>query len=104
MSHLRRSLLTNERGRPPPIRHAGELAKVRQVAAAADKLRRERWRAEESQRIKEATVRSLEPEIQRIIQKGKADIQRLKAMHEVRPAESGLSLRHIQWFSVGGKY
>ena len=96
MSHLHRSLSTNERGHLPPLRHAGELAKVRQVAAAADKLRRERWRAEESQRIKEATVRSLEPEIQRIIQKGKADVQRLKAMHEVRPAESGLSLRHIQ--------
>ena len=95
MSHLHRSLSTNEQG-PPPLRHVGELAKVRQVAAAADKLRRERWRAEESQRIKEATVRSLEPEIQRIIQKGKADVQRLKAMHEVRPPESGLSLRHIQ--------
>ena len=48
-----------------------------------DKLRREKWRSEESQRIKEATVRSLEPEIQRIIAKGKADIQRLKTLHEV---------------------
>ena len=59
------------------------MAKTRQVAAAADKLRREKWRAEETQRIKEATVKSLEPEIQRIIAKGKAEIQRLKALHEV---------------------
>ena len=56
---------------------------MRQVGAATDKLRREKWRAEESRRIKEATVRSLEPEIQRIIQKGKTDIQRLKATQEV---------------------
>lgn len=56
---------------------------MRQVATAADKLRREKWRAEESQKIKEATVRGLEPEIQRIIAKGKADIQRLKTLHEV---------------------
>ncbi|CAI8049619.1 Centrosomal protein of 131 kDa [Geodia barretti] len=62
--------------------HVAELEKVRQVAAATDKLRREKWRAEESRRIKEATVRSLEPEIQRIIQKGKTDIQRLKATQE----------------------
>ena len=53
------------------------------MAAAADKLRREKWRAEETQRIKEATVKSLEPEIQRIIAKGKAEIQKLKALHEV---------------------
>ena len=64
-------------------RHATELAKQKQVAAAADKLRRERWRAEETQRIKEVTVKGLEPEIQRIIAKGKAEIQKLKALHEV---------------------
>ncbi len=59
-----------------------ELNKVKQVSAAADKLRRERWRSEETQRIKEATVKGLEPEIQRIIAKGKAEIQKLKAIHE----------------------
>ena len=69
-----------------------ELEKVRQVAAATDKLRREKWRAEESRRIKEATVRSLEPEIQRIIQKGKTDIQRLKATQEVSIRPGGSSI------------
>ena len=59
------------------------------MAAATDKLRREKWRAEESRRIKEATVRSLEPEIQRIIQKGKTDIQRLKATQEVSIRRGG---------------
>ena len=61
---------------------------MKQVAAVADKLRREKWRAEESQRIKEATVKSLEPEIQRIIARGKAEIQKLKAVHEAELLQS----------------
>lgn len=64
-------------------RHAVELEKQKQTYVAAEKVRRERWRAEETQRIKEATVKSLEPEIQRIIGRGKAEIQKLKAVHEV---------------------
>ena len=50
---------------------------------AAEKLRQEKWRTQETKRIKETTVKSLEPEIQRIIAKGKAEIQKLKALHEV---------------------
>ena len=65
------------------ISHATELEKQKQTFAAAEKLRREKWRTEETQRIKEATVKSLEPEIQRIIAKGKTEIQKLKALHEV---------------------
>jgi 5-azacytidine-induced protein 1 len=68
--------------------HTAELAKIKQVSAAADKLRREKWRAEETQRIKESTVKSLEPEIQRIIAKGKAEIQKLKAIHEAELLQS----------------
>ena len=63
--------------------HAAELEKQKQTSVATEKLRREKWRADETQRIKEATVKSLEPEIQRIIARGKAEIQKLKAMHEV---------------------
>lgn len=62
--------------------HAAELSKLKQVSAAADKMRREKWRAEETQRIKEATVKGLEPEIQRIIARGKAELQKQKALHE----------------------
>ena len=65
------------------VRHSAQLEKLRQTAAAGEKLRREKWRADETQRIKEATVKSLEPEIQRIIAKGKAEIQKIKALHEV---------------------
>lgn len=65
------------------LRYAAEMEKMKATTVAAEKMRRERWRAEETQRIKEATVKSLEPEIQRIIARGKAEIQKLKAMHEV---------------------
>ena len=68
--------------------HTAELHKLKQVSAAADKLRREKWRTEETQKIKEATVKGLEPEIQKIIAKGKADIQKLKALHEAELLQS----------------
>ena len=61
---------------------SSEISKLKQVTAAAEKLRREKWKSDETQRIKEATVKSLEPEIQRIIAKGKAEVQKLKAVHE----------------------
>lgn len=63
-------------------KHSTEVSKLKQVTAAAEKLRREKWKSEETQRIKETTVKSLEPEIQRIIAKGKGEVQKLKALHE----------------------
>ena len=83
-------------------RHAVELEKQKQTYVAAEKVRRERWRAEETQRIKEATVKSLEPEIQRIIGRGKAEIQKLKAVHEVSKSTCNtlfISTRLIYYFS-----
>ena len=75
--------------------HAAELSQQKQVALAAEKLRQEKWRSQEAKRIKEATVKSLEPEIQRIIAKGKAEIQKLKALHEV--CHHDLSKQHVGW-------
>ena len=43
---------------------------------------RERWIAEKSNKIKEMTVKGLEPEIQKLIAKNKAEIKRLNAVHE----------------------
>ena len=51
---------------------------------ATEKLRRERWVAEQSKKIKEITVKGLEPEIQRLIAKHKAEVQKIKVLHEVR--------------------
>ena len=43
---------------------------------------RERWIAEKSNKIKEMTVKGLEPEIQKLIAKNKAEIKRLNAVQE----------------------
>ena len=60
-----------------------ELAKQKEVSAATEKLRRERWMAEHGKKIKEMTVKGLEPEIQRLIAKHKAEVQKIKVLHEV---------------------
>lgn len=65
-------------------RHTLELTKQKEVAVATEKLRRERWVAEQSKKIKEITVKGLEPEIQRLIAKHKAEVQKIKVLHEVR--------------------
>ena len=65
-------------------RNTLELTKQKEVAIATEKLRRERWIAEQSKRIKEITVKGLEPEIQRLIAKHKAEVQKIKVLHEVR--------------------
>lgn len=61
-----------------------ELTKQKEVAVATEKLRRERWVAEQSKKIKEITVKGLEPEIQRLIAKHKAEVQKIKVLHEVK--------------------
>lgn len=50
---------------------------------AAEKLRREKWIKEKTQEIKEITVKGLEPDIQKLIAKHKAEIKKIKAMKQV---------------------
>ncbi|KAL5258826.1 hypothetical protein ACHWQZ_G009330 [Mnemiopsis leidyi] len=59
-----------------------EVKKQREAIEAAEKIKRERWIAEKSNKIKEMTVKGLEPEIQKLIAKNKAEIKRLNAVHE----------------------
>ncbi|PAA93717.1 hypothetical protein BOX15_Mlig032023g27, partial [Macrostomum lignano] len=63
-------------------RHAAELTRVKELHAAAEKLRREKWEAEKTKKIKELTVKGLEPEIQAMVARHKQEIQRLRAQHE----------------------
>lgn len=49
----------------------------------AEKLRREKWIKDKSQQIKELTVKGLEPDIQKLIAKHKAEIKKLKSVHQV---------------------
>lgn len=46
-----------------------------QLVIAAEKLKREKWVAEQAARVKELTIKGLEPEVQRILTAHKAQLQ-----------------------------
>ncbi|KAH9513151.1 hypothetical protein Btru_036007 [Bulinus truncatus] len=68
--------------------HVIELTKLKEVQAAAEKLRREKWIEDKTKKIKEMTVKGLEPEIQRLISKHKSDIKKIKQIHEAELLEA----------------
>ena len=51
-----------------------EVRRLREQWSAAEKAKRDKWVAEQSARIKEMTVKGLEPELQRILEKSKAEV------------------------------
>ena len=64
-----------------------EVKKQKKLAEAAEKIRREKWVREKTQEIKENSVKGLEPDIQKLITKHKAEIKKIKAMKQVRRGE-----------------
>ncbi|XP_072259601.1 centrosomal protein of 131 kDa isoform X3 [Pyxicephalus adspersus] len=65
-----------------------EMAKLQELMTAKEKVRREKWIDEKTKKIKEITVKGLEPEIQRLIAKHKQEIRKLKALHEAELLQS----------------
>lgn len=65
-----------------------EMKKLQELMAATEKVRREKWIDEKTKKIKEITVKGLEPEIQRLISKHKQEIRKLKALHEAELLQS----------------
>lgn len=59
------------------------MKKQKEITEAAEKIRREKWIKEKTQEIKEITVKGLEPDIQKLIAKHKAEIKKIKAMKQV---------------------
>ncbi|XP_077184361.1 centrosomal protein of 131 kDa isoform X7 [Paroedura picta] len=59
-----------------------EIKKLKELMSATEKIRREKWIDEKTKKIKEITVKGLEPEIQKLIAKHKQEIKKLKALHE----------------------
>ncbi|CAF3507731.1 unnamed protein product [Rotaria sp. Silwood1] len=72
----------NDRMRSVEETHHNELQKLKDVHEAAEKLRREHWIEEKTKKIKELTVRGLEPEIQKLISKHKNELTKMKTVHE----------------------
>ena len=57
--------------------HAVEMQKAKELFQAAEKMRREKWVEEKTKKIKEITVRGLEPEIQKLIARHKAEVKKV---------------------------
>jgi 5-azacytidine-induced protein 1 len=78
--------------------HQHELQQLKDSHESAERLRRERWIEEKTRKIKELTVRGLEPEIQRLISKHKNEIAKLKTIHEAEllTADERASQRYIR--------
>ncbi|XP_054249719.1 centrosomal protein of 131 kDa [Indicator indicator] len=65
-----------------------EIKKLKELMSATEKIRREKWMDEKTKKIKEITVKGLEPEIQKLIAKHKQDIRKLKLLHEAELLQS----------------
>ncbi|XP_069728573.1 centrosomal protein of 131 kDa isoform X2 [Phaenicophaeus curvirostris] len=68
--------------------HELEIKKLKELMSATEKIRREKWIDEKTKKIKEITVKGLEPEIQKLITKHRQDIKKLKMLHEAELLQS----------------
>nr|XP_046232926.1 centrosomal protein of 131 kDa isoform X2 [Scatophagus argus] len=59
-----------------------EIKKLKELMSATEKMRREKWIDEKTKKIKEITVKGLEPEIQKLISKHKQELKKLRTLHE----------------------
>ncbi|XP_028287624.1 centrosomal protein of 131 kDa isoform X2 [Parambassis ranga] len=62
--------------------HEMEIKKLKDLMSATEKVRREKWIDEKTKKIKEITVKGLEPEIQKLISKHKQELKKLRTLHE----------------------
>jgi len=63
-------------------RHNDEMKRQKEAWSASEKVRREKWMEEKTREIKTATIKGLEPEVQRILSKHKKEIRRLEDRKE----------------------
>nr|XP_015817615.2 centrosomal protein of 131 kDa isoform X4 [Nothobranchius furzeri] len=60
-----------------------EIKKLKDLMSATEKIRREKWIDEKTKKIKDITIKGLEPEIQKLISKHKQELKKLRTLHEV---------------------
>ncbi|NXK65445.1 CP131 protein, partial [Sylvietta virens] len=68
--------------------HELEIKKLKELMSATEKVRREKWIEEKTKKIKEITVKGLEPEIQKLLAKHREDIRQLKLLHQAELLQS----------------
>ncbi|XP_076230569.1 centrosomal protein dilatory isoform X4 [Nomia melanderi] len=62
-------------------RHTVELQRAKEHYAAAEKIKRERWIEARTTKIKEMTVKGLEPELRKMMEQHSEEIQNLRNLH-----------------------
>ncbi|KAG7212680.1 hypothetical protein KM043_012959 [Ampulex compressa] len=79
-------------------RHLVELQRARDHYAAAEKIRRERWLEARTIKIKEMTVKGLEPELRSMVDRHQQEVQEIRSAHikELQDAELRLIRRSNQ--------
>uniref|UniRef100_A0A3Q2UUU6 Centrosomal protein 131 n=1 Tax=Haplochromis burtoni TaxID=8153 RepID=A0A3Q2UUU6_HAPBU len=75
-----------------------EIKKLKDLMSATEKIRREKWIDEKTKKIKEITVKGLEPEIQKLISKHKQELKKLRTLHEAEllQADDRAAQRYIR--------
>ncbi|XP_025833101.1 centrosomal protein of 131 kDa isoform X2 [Agrilus planipennis] len=73
-------------------RHRVELQKVKDMQKADEKIRREKWMDNKTQKIKELTVKSLEPELEKMAARHQRELSELRALHKNEIED--MELRH----------
>ncbi|XP_027144840.1 centrosomal protein of 131 kDa isoform X2 [Larimichthys crocea] len=78
--------------------HEMEIKKLKELMSATEKIRREKWIDEKTKKIKEITVKGLEPEIQKLISKHKQELKKLRTLHEAEllQADDRVAQRYVR--------
>ena len=65
-------------------RHANEVQQLKQSLAQQEALRRQKWQESKTKELKEMTIKGLEPEIQRILTKHRAEVRAMEERYKDR--------------------
>ena len=78
---------------------AAELKRHKSAWEAAERSKREAWEADKTREVKELTIRGLEPEVQRLVQKHRGEIRDLQEAHreDLRRQTVDITQRHEEY-------